>query len=177
MLSRQMTLTGNEDTDVMIINSLTLKELRNVCQINQYTSDLCANHIDLKSRFKNVKKIVNRIVNLIKNRVMGVTLNMNDEKEKFKVFNDLMIELGISDDADKEDEDEENPSNVFNQHIVFHLEIFKYGQGYILQYYMGRDLYDNQGFNEDKTVFSTFDVNQLQEFLLHLYYNQLILVI
>ncbi len=89
------TLTGNEDTDVKIINSLKLKDLRQICQLNNYAANLCENHIVLKNRIKNVKKIVNRILILVNERISGMVLTMNNEYQTFKVFNDLMIGFGF----------------------------------------------------------------------------------
>ena len=167
------TLTNNQDTDVVIINSLNLQELRQVCQMNKYAANLCENHIILKNRIKNVKHIVNRVLDLIENRIMGLTLNMNNEEQTFKDFNDLMVSININ-DGEKE-ENNENPSSIYNNFIVFNLVIFKYGQSYIFKYYMGEDLYENE--DKDITTFTTYDHNKLKEFLLNIYYNNMILVI
>ena len=168
------TLTGNTDTDVNIINSLTLQELRLFCRINSYSSDLCQNHIVLKSRMNHVKKKVDHLLNLINTRENGILLSMNDEYQTFKVFNDLMISIKISDDAQPED-DEQNPSSVLNDHIVYTIQLYKYSQGYIFQYYLGRDLDAMDHFNEDRTIFSTYHINSLKEFLLNIFYDELIL--
>ena len=167
------TLTGHQDTDVVIIDSLNLRELRQVCQMNKYAANLCENHIILKNRIKNVKHIVNRVLDLIEDRILGITLNMNNEKQTFKDFNDLMVSINI-DDGEKE-ENNENPSSIYNNFIVFNLKIFKYGEIYIFEYYMGEDIYEIE--SKNIIVFSTNDNNKLKEFLLNIYYNNMILVI
>ncbi len=85
-----------------------------------------------------------------------------------------MNKIDITEPADQDDPTELHPSTMFNDYTVFNISIYKYDKGYRFVYEFGDlDLYGDYG-SVDVTTFYG-DENQLQEFLLHLYYNQFIL--
>jgi hypothetical protein len=169
------TLTGNEDVDVKIINSFNLEDLRRVCQMNQYTANLCENHITLKSRIKQTKQKVEHVLELINSRVSGVILQPNDETETFQSFHDLMNKINITEPASEDDPNDLHPSIIFNDFTVFNITIYKNLKNYKFVYQLGDlDLYGDS-MSIDGTTFDGNE-NQLKEFLLHIYYNKLILI-
>ena len=162
------TLTGNEDTDVEIINSLNLDDLRSVCRTNQYASNLCQNHITLKSRINNIKKKVTNIMSLITDGYYMIILQPY-YGIKFRNFHKIMNNIEIIELASPEGD--LHPSNIFNNYKVELLRVFesdtnKYGIQYGLN-----DFYDM-----DLTFFIGTE-DQLVEFLTQIYYNKLILMI
>lgn len=163
------TLTGNEDVDVKIINSFNLEDLRRVCQMNQYAANLCENHDILKHRIKQTKQKVEYVLGLINNRITGIVLQSNDETEIFQSFHDLMNKINITEPNDL------HPSNVYNDYIVFNIKLYKNIKDYSLVYELGElnSYYDY--YSHDLTTFYVNE-NQLKEFLLNIYYNQLILI-
>lgn len=168
------TLTGNEDVDVAIINSFNLDDLRRICQLNQYTANLCENHIVLKMRIKEIKQKVRQILLLINNRVSGMIFQPNDESEIFQTFHDVMNKLDINEPANQDDPNDLHPSDIFNEYTVFNIKIYKIDGSYKFVYELGDlALYDDYR-SVDVTTFMGNE-NQLQEFLLQLYYNRFIL--
>lgn len=174
------TLTGKVDTDVVIINSLTLDDVRQVCQMNKYAANLCENHITLKSKFKFVKNRVNHVMNLIDNKLTGVLLQPEYEYEKFITFHSLMNNLNITepvfDDDDDDSEDPVHPSMIFNNFIVTEIRCTSVDDYYTVVYGLNKFFVVNVYETSDVTTFYG-NRKQMIEFLTQLYYNQLLLIV
>lgn len=171
MQSKTNYLTGNVDTDVTIINSLNLDDLRNICRMNQYAANLCENHITLKSRIKLVKHKVSHLMDLINTKHLGIILQPMNESEPFITYHDLMNKINITEPANEEDDTDLHPSNILNDYIIMSIRISKENNQYLLTYNLGQFL---QYYDVDVTTFYA-NAQSLQEFLTHAYYNHLIL--
>ncbi len=163
-------LTGNVDTDAIIMSSLSLDDVRRICQINQYAANLCTNH--LKSKFKYVKNKVTHVMNLIDSKVNGVLVQPDNEYETFATFHDLMNTLNITEPTFNEFE--EHPSMVYNTFVVIYLRCIPDDINYQIVY----------GLTAEVDVYTESDITtfygnkkQLIELLTQLYYNELILIL
>ena len=158
------TLTGNEDTDVVIINSLNLNDLRTICSSNQYANNLCKNHIILKSRFNRVKQKATHIMSLINDAYTGIILQPI-YMTKFFSFNDIMNNIKM-----EEQTDNLQPPNFYNDWKVTLIYVFEADDDYYGVQYGLDDL--------DEMTFAMFygNTNQMIEFLTQIYYNQLIIL-
>ena len=130
------TLTGNEDVDVKIINTLDLHDLRHICQINLYVSNLCENHIDLKFKIKNVKNKVNHIISLINDKPFGIIIQPNNGNQNFKSFHDLMDNVNIK--RERIDYMDDVTLSVLDNYIVQYIKIFFVSGNYRFSYYISR---------------------------------------
>lgn len=155
-------LTGNEDVDVKIMLSLTLSDIRLICQTSQYASKLCK-AMDLNRKFKTVNKKVDYILSLIDKREYGLKLQTEKEFEPFKMFNDIMLQINI---IYYKPYSEVTVDQVINDNVIY-MDIGHYDDYFITYHTSDIDDPYSIAFKATKT--------QLREFLLHLYYNDLML--
>jgi len=153
-------LTGTTDTDVQIIKSLNLDDLRNFCQMNQSASNLCHTNIDLQMKIKSVKDKVNHILTLKKYEI-----NTN---EKFLKFHLLLDHLHIS----TEDEyDEMLLTSTIDNYNIFGLLLIK-KKLYHLIFNIG--YWENDLYRQEETIKFECTKEQMREFLLHIYYDRFV---
>ena len=164
------------DTDVVIISNLTLDDVRHVCQMNRYASNLCENHITLNSKLKFVKNKVKHVMHLIDTKLTGVLLQPEYEYEKFITFHHLMNKLNITEPDDDDSEDPDHPSIVFNNFLVTQLRCTVEDDQYSIIYGLNNHFRVRVYDNSDVTTFYG-NRQQMIEFLTQLYYNQLLLIV
>ncbi len=88
-----------------------------------------------------------------------------------------MIELKMDDVEDEDEPDNKNPSNVFINHNVLNIKIYKSNNKYKILYSLLRDLTHDANIELDITFFHTMDKSKIKEFLLNIIYNQWVLII
>jgi hypothetical protein len=173
-----MQFTGQRDTDVYILSQLSLQNLRQTCQINQYLSNLCQNDADLKFKIKLAQHQINQFLNILKQRQL-VILQPTSSQESFKSFRSILDYIDA--DIDLGDDTIET-LDYYNRFFVYFLELLyiPHSNQYFITFYLHthwRDL-------ELKDMFTVLsfhhfvyelNINQLNEFLLHLFYNQMVL--
>ncbi len=167
-------ITGTQDVDVKIFESFDLEDLRKICQVDPSINYLCKTHINLQNRMKNAIKKAEYIISLINNRVSGIILQPYHETEDFESFHQLMKSCHISEPPNEDDDTDLHPSDIFNDFTVFNFNIYKSGLRYTLFYQLGHlGLYGDQSSIDVTSFYGT--EHELKEFLLHLYYNNLVL--
>ncbi|HSW76950.1 MAG TPA: hypothetical protein VLG50_07880 [Candidatus Saccharimonadales bacterium] len=166
-------LTGIEDTNVKIIENLNLRELRQVCQTNKYILNLCQTNTMLKRKMNKVNKRVNRIMNILSTRddIIDIKLLLNNKNQTFNDFFNILNKLSIlSFYVDGETIYRDKTLEFFKKHEVININFNLDYISFPTYYYD----YDVEDFSELNITLSN---NALQEFLTHIYYNQLILII
>lgn len=169
-----ITLTGNEDTDAIIINSLNLQDLRNVCGINKYAADLCQNNIMLKYKIKSIKERVNKIMTLVKKYKDTGIIIQPYEHMKFKFFNTLMKKINVEQSSESYDNYNDRQPDNLNHYFIDNIRITYDTDHYNILYDLTQDRGYNPFISYDKLLFEATDIS-FKEFLTNLYYDNLIL--
>lgn len=161
----EQSITKLNDTDNYIINTLSLKDLQSFCSSSNYANNLCKNnkHIQDKLTYLNIK--IDRINNLVeKNEIyLNVRYLRVYGRDIIKITN--YIGIKIDDVYDIDDRRYQN---------IGHINIIKKYNNYYITLFFGEyyDLYES-----DESLFTEIVVtkDQLKKFLLHAYYDDIIL--
>ena len=70
----QSNFTGVTDTDVKILSSLSLADLRRACQTNQYLTHICQTNALIKNKIEDTKRKVDNIINYLNKANKSITL-------------------------------------------------------------------------------------------------------
>lgn len=162
-------LTGQPDTDTRILLSLDLQEVRQFCQMNRYASNLCQNRSEIVNKLKLSRKKVESFINLVDHLKKPCILQpyssvfkpfvdifrlIEEIHEGYYVLQILNKELSfidiISHNINKDDD---------TRYIIYFFEEIEHNDGTAYKYFV--DLF--------------FNKKQLEEYLLHLFYNQLVI--
>lgn len=155
-----MNFTGNRDTDIKILLDLNLEDLRHYCQINNYDNQLCRGP-ELKRKMKLAMDKVNAVMNFLNRKHIYLQPVDDDHFEKYwEIINILPGDLESRTSA-------QALPFTLNYDVIL-INITRYNNKYVLHFIDIDDEYYN---------YFSFTKNQIEEFLLHLYYNQLVVSI
>lgn len=190
-------LTYLYDTDEKILLSLSLDDLRRTCQSNKYSSNLCKNSKLLNYRFKkyNIKiadllnyinirsdaiKFSNYPFNFTTQRNYGVILQFNNVNQTYQKIRELMNQYNFIDnyledlkELEALEELEDYDETIFDEFLIIELSIFILNNKYYFSYKLGKNYNENDN-TSDYSLFTTINEAYVRNFLLHLYYDNLL---
>lgn len=158
-LIKMETLIQDINTDVIL--SLSLNELRNYCQMNKNTYHFCKTNGLLNDKFKYINHKINDIIQIVSHRDnQDFYINTIIEYDFFDHYKKLMDQLQFKSFS-------YNPQHVDDYQII-KMIIGPTTTGFVFNYVLINDEDDEKEY----TAFST--LSQTKEFLLQLYFDQLI---
>lgn len=156
-----MSFTRIDDTDIYIMLHLNLDDLRNYCYMNQQASKLCKTNVELKMKINRVKDKVDSIINIVDQKKYSILTN-----QEFGVFKPLIKDLHPS------DEYSEMLLDSLNIHdTTFHIDIVKI-VNYHIMFFVG--YLEDEYYRNEEIIEVECNLDQLREFLLHIYYDKLV---
>jgi hypothetical protein len=166
-----MSFSGITDIDNQILLSLTLDDLRYFCQSNQYINQLCKTNIDLNKKFKMIDDKIDYIFSIITYRdESGIILQPFKIDDRYDTFVTIMLKCHFTFTIPGQvDEDDDNNVGVRNYYIQ-NIWIFENDGYYTITSDLTRYFY---GYKESYLMYAT--KSQLKEFLLQVYFNNLLL--
>jgi hypothetical protein len=178
-------LTYLYDTDEKILLSLSLNDLKRTCQSNKYSSNLCKNSKLLNYRFKTYNIKIDNLLNYINirpfdfttQRNYGVILQFNNINQTYKKIRELMDQYNFIDSYKEELEElgelEDYDETIFDKFLIIELSIYILNNKYYFSYTLGKYYNENDN-NSDYSLFTTINEADVRNFLLHLYYDNLL---
>lgn len=161
-------ITGIQDVDEKILLYLPLYNLRKICNLNGYTSKICSTSADLKNKLRIYNNKTDNLINIINRRSnIGIKLYTNEEYQTLKIFNDILLQCNIT------ESDVIDPNDLDNMNII-NFSIDQWGTEYKLVF----ELAVPGTFLQQPAGFITYfipSVNELKDFLLNIYYDDLLL--
>ena len=154
-----MNFTGNRDTDIKILLDLNLKDLRHYCQIDNYANQLCRGP-ELKRKMKLAMDKVNAVMNFLNHKHIYLHPVDDDHFEKYWniLKNIVLVREIVMDEILFTLDYDVDLMNIFldndNEYVLYFIDD------------------ENDPFN-----YFQLTKNQIEEFLLHLYYNKLVVSI
>lgn len=159
-------ITKDNEIDIML--SLSLDDLRHYCQLNNHTYQLCKTNRVLNDKLRQINNRIEKMINIVDNRDDNdFYLNTIKEYDKFKVYRELMTQLRFNLDYNGEDDDEIDYE--LDDFMIMTITIKPSKKGYKFNFSL---VNFEEGTGTDVYGFAT--LNQTKEFLLQLYYNDLI---
>lgn len=142
-----MNLTGNKDTDIAILASLSLSDFNRFCTSNKKILKMCKTNEELKHKMDTVKKEVVRLMRTVDYYTLPLTLIPTDN---FCKECDIFDRLWPGD---------------FKNKIIYSIDIIKINS--VLRLII---------FHFDDKTSKSYDIDQLdtQNILMHLIYDQLV---
>jgi hypothetical protein len=161
-------ITGIQDVDEKILLSLPLYNLRKICNLNGYTFKICSTSADLKNKLRIYNNKTDNLISIINRRSsIGVKLYTNEEYQTLKIFNDILLQCNIT------ESNVIDPSELDNMNII-NFSIDQWDTEYRLVFELavpGTFLQQADGL----ITYFIPSVNELKDFLLNIYYDDLLL--
>jgi len=160
------------DTDVTILSSLTLHDLRQMCQTNQHWSTFCKTNPILKRKMDMAKLKVEQVIDYIDKQI-NIVLQPYDIIQ-FKQYHTLINRIGMH---DVNEEESDSYEDIMDDYYSPLMTVYKNkdDQLYTCSFYCSdrKLLFDVYNAPPDITSFHA-TLPQLKEFLLHLIYDRMI---
>jgi len=172
-----MQFTGNADTDSKII----LRQ--RACQTNTCLSTLCHTNQDLIYKLKQATLRAKNVMMTLQQRQF-LHLQPYRVNQPFGMFHDIVKGLSIREEPEEIDQDvwDEHPSNEYNKYFVNQLfldldpDSINIPHGIIVYFYVTRHVEKEFNPQSYDTVPFEMTLKQCETLLLHLFYNQYILI-
>lgn len=176
-------LFTHHDIDSLILLELPLLNLQKIYQTNRYIRDLGETNMMLKNKYKLAKNKVEQFM-IILNKRGAIILQPQTANDLFKPYNDILNALYV--EIDLGDDTEEIINGYTNLFIhLMNVEIIN--NGFIsLTFTLHSNIVVNR--EDIQYIYNIFDppniietlayeltLNQLKEFLLHLFYNNMVI--
>lgn len=150
---------------------LDFNDLRSFCQANPR---MCELNPKIKHKLLTIYKDTNKILNILDSGVEIFLLH--HEGIKFGIFHDIMKMVGLYEPPDEDDEENIYPSDIQNNLYIINITVLRksanlYSIVYT-NYKAPRVVYGGLSYTDQTTFYG--DRHQLKEFLLQLFYNNLI---
>src|SRR4029078_11696020 len=160
-------LTGHPDTDTKILLSLNLQDVRRYCQTNSYSSHLCRTRVEILNKLKSARAKVTTSFNILetKRHIM-----LQSEKVTFETYYNLTDYIGGMKPTHHDIEDylEEMYSVVSIIDVTYDPTL----KAYMINFYTG-----SWGNDVGYIYFIQISLSkfQLEEYLLYLFYNDIVI--
>lgn len=156
-------LFGTIDNEIDIMLSLSLNELRQYCQINKHTNQLCKTNMVLNNKFKQINQRIEFLFKILEHKkFQGIWLNTIKEYDDYIIYKTLMNQLNFNDKYNSHVE------KNYEDFEITKLQLFMNAHNeYVIEYNI------SNGYIEE-IIYMSVTILQMKEFLLHLYYNNLI---
>lgn len=178
-------ITKSYDTDETLLLSLTLFDLQKICQTSKNLNRFCQNNQMLQYKLNQTKIKVNHFMTLLHKRRL-VLLQPTTEHDLFTPFNDILSRFDILPDVEEDELKEiinafeqlyiysitiEHIHNTYNMLISFH-NINDNENNYMDIYYIYNSV---DPIIPETLYYVDISINNIQKFLLHLFYNNMVL--